>query len=272
MQNKRLNLRMNARQTNYRYMQKAVGIAAELFSSALDFIFPRECVLCGKINPDGKFRHVCEDCEQTIRILDGARCTRCSEPIGPKDMPNVHGCPHCFDRKLHFDKSLCVCSFDGAPRRLLHELKYRNGTFALDDLAAISAQFPEAGEFISGAILVPVPLHFLRKIKRKYNQSELIAKMFADTFPKANARVADVLKRSRRTPTQTTLDKEARAANIKNAFEIRSEKRIKDISKDANIVIVDDVMTSGATLSECAKTLKRAGFKNVSALAFARRI
>ena len=100
-------------------------------------------------------------------------------------MPNVHGCPHCFDRKLRFDKSLCVCSFDGAPRGLLHDLKYRNGTYALYDLAKIAAQFPEAGRFIDGAILVPVPLHFLRKIKRKYNQSELIAKMFADTFPNA---------------------------------------------------------------------------------------
>ena len=199
-------------------------------------------------------------------------------------MPNVHGCPHCFDRKLRFDKSLCVCSFDGAPRGLLHDLidgaprgllhdlKYRNGTYALYDLAKIAAQFPEAGRFIDGAILVPVPLHFLRKIKRKYNQSELIAKMFADTFPNANARVADILKRKRRTPTQTTLDKEAREANIKNAFEIRGEKYIRGIPKDANIVIVDDVMTSGATLSECAKILKRAGFKNVSALAFARRL
>lgn len=253
-------------------MQKAIDIAAEIFSSALDFIFPRECVLCGKINPQGKFRHICEDCGQTVRLLDGARCTRCSEPIGPKDMPNVHGCPHCFDRKLRFDKSLCVCSFDGAPRGLLHDLKYRNGTYALYDLAKIAAQFPEAGRFIDGAILVPVPLHFLRKIKRKYNQSELIAKMFADTFPNAKARVTDILKRKRRTPTQTTLDKEEREANIKNAFEIRGEKYIRGIPKDANIVIVDDVMTSGATLSECAKILKRAGFKNVSALAFARRL
>lgn len=187
-------------------------------------------------------------------------------------MPNMHGCPHCFDRKLRFDKSLCVCSFDGAPRGLLHELKYRNGTHALGDLAAIASQFPEAGEFIDGAILAPVPLHFIRKIGRRYNQSELIAKMLADTFPNANARVADILKRSRRTPTQTTLDKEEREANIKNAFEIRGEKYIRGIPKDANIVIVDDVMTSGATLSECAKILKRAGFKNVSALAFARRL
>lgn len=157
-------------------------------------------------------------------------------------------------------------------RGLLHDLKYRNGTYALYDLAKIAAQFPEAGRFIDGAILVPVPLHFLRKIKRKYNQSELIAKMFADTFPNAKARVADILKRKRRTPTQTTLDKEERETNIKNAFEIRGEKYIRGIPKDANIVIVDDVMTSGATLSECAKILKRAGFKNVSALAFARRL
>jgi ComF family protein len=139
-------------------------------------------------------------------------------------------------------------------------------------MAKIAKKFPELNEFLKNATLVPIPLHNARAISRKYNQSELIAKMLIQTFPDTNAKVKTILKRTRRTPTQTTLDRNARALNIKNAFVISKTKSINSIKKDANIILVDDVMTSGATLSECAKTLKKAGFKNVGAFTFSKRL
>ena len=111
----------------------------------------------------------------------------------------------------------------------------------------------------------------MRRIRRGYNQSELIAKSIIKAFPYANIRLLNALKRTRRTGTQTRLTKEERAENIKGAFDVISRKLAK-IDKQNHIVIVDDVMTSCATMSECAKVLKRRGFKNVDAFALARKI
>ena len=238
----------------------------------IDFIFPRHCVACGKVNPNGEYEHICPDCATTLRLLNGTRCTRCSEPLGNAGMPNIHGCPKCAERKYAFDKSLCLCAFDGVARDMVHELKYRTGAHIIHDMARVAKKFPEIESFIEKAILIPIPLHNIRAISRKYNQSELIATMLMQTFPNANAKVKSILKRTRSTPTQTTLDREARAKNIKNAFTISKSKTIKSIKKDANIILVDDVFTSGATLSECAKILKKAGFKNVGAFTFSKRL
>ncbi len=238
----------------------------------LDFIFPRNCLLCGKLNPEGEYEHVCPECEKTLRILNGPRCEHCSEPIGISNAPNMRECPKCAEKKFAFDKSICLCTFDGAAREMVHELKYRTGTHIVRDMAKIALKIPELNEYLKKAILVPIPLHNARAIKRRYNQSELIATMLAQTFPRCEAKVKSILKRTRSTPTQTTLDREEREKNIKNAFAVQRNKTAASIPKDANIILVDDVMTSGATLSECAKILKKYGFKNVSALTFAKRI
>jgi len=253
-------------------MGKCKDIIKRAAGSVLDFIFPRHCVACGAVNPRGEYEYVCPKCALTLRLLNGARCEICSEPVGLPDSPNVRGCPNCADRNFQFDKSLCLCSFDGAAREMVHELKYRTGAHVIHDMAKIARKFPELGEFIKGAVLVPVPLHNARAIRRNYNQSELISIMLAQTFPESGARVKTILKRTRATPTQTTLDRDARAANIKNAFAAPKSKTLASIPRNANIVVVDDVMTSGATLSECARVLKKAGFKNVSAFTFTKRI
>ncbi len=243
-----------------------------VYKSVLDFIFPRHCVSCGKINPTGEFEHICPDCAKSIMQLNIPRCTLCSAPIGIFNMPNIHGCPQCSDRNLAFNKSLCLCSFNGAARDLVLELKYKTGIYTTYDMAKIAKKNEELKGYIHNAILVPVPLHRIRLIHRKYNQSELIANMLSTTFPESNAKTIQILKRTHNTPTQTTFDKSKRATNIKNAFEIRKNKQILSLPKTANIILVDDVMTSGATLSECAKILKRNGFKNVSAFTFAKRL
>ena len=244
--------------------------AKHIIDKAADFIFPRHCLCCGKTNPDGEYGYICDECRETLRLLTGARCMKCSEPIGPATLPNVNGCAKCIDRKFAFDKSLCLCAFDGAGREIVHALKYRTGVYVLGDISKIAAKISETETFLKDAILVPVPLHITRTMKRHYNQSELIAKAVVKKYPDANAKIAKLLRRTRRTSTQTSFDKQERAANIKGAF--AATKKAGEISKEANIVIVDDVMTSGATLSECARVLKISGFCRVDAFALARRL
>ncbi len=136
----------------------------------------------------------------------------------------------------------------------------------------IAKKNSELEDFIRNAILVPIPLHNIRALHRKYNQSELIANMLTKGFPDTNSRTLNLLKRTKNTPTQTTLDRISRSANIKNAFTLKESKELLLLPKNTKIILVDDVMTSGATLSECAKVLKKSGFKNVSAFTFAKRL
>lgn len=245
----------------------------KIFTSIADFFFPRQCLSCGKINPEGEYKNFCEDCSPNAEILLGAKCKRCSEIVGNIGAPDVDQCPKCVDNPPAFNKSLVSASFSGATREMIIELKYHKGIYVTRDIAKLATKTPNLKEFLSGAILVPVPLHTIRKIKRGYNQSELICKALQEAFPKIELRIENILKRTKRTPTQTTLNRERRAKNVQNVFSLKDKEIAKKkFTPNTRFICVDDVMTSGATLSECARALKKAGFKNVDAYAFARRL
>ena len=235
-----------------------------------DFLFPRRCLYCGSINPKGIYKHICGNCATTAMLCTGGRCLTCGEIIGGKDSPNVRSCPKCFDIKTAYKEALCPTVFDGAIKQLVHALKYASAPYAAADLAKFALGHPDTRKFLIGATIVPVPLHWLRKFKRGYNQTEIIAEQIARIAPDLNIKIADILRRTRRTSTQTKLSREERMENIKGAFAVKKNAILPP--KDAAIVLLDDVMTTTATINECAKTLKRAGFKNIRAFAVAKKI
>lgn len=240
-------------------------------TALLDAFFPRRCVYCGAANNSGKYDFVCEGCERDIYIIKGGRCLRCSEIIGPNDSPNSAFCPKCAKDPPSFNWSMACCVFSGPARELALGLKYRSSPHLASDIAKIMKETPKLGEFLKDSVLIPVPLHFARKMKRGYNQSEIIANAAIRAFPNSGITISNALRRTKRTDTQTHLTKEERLENIKGAFKANNRKASK-IPKGAHIVIVDDVMTSGATMSECARVLKKLGFKNIDAFAFARKM
>ncbi len=243
-----------------------------LLRPLLDFFLPRRCVTCGKTNPDGEFDFICDDCLKNVHEIKSAVCLHCGEIIGFANTPNLPQCPKCADKTLYFKESLSICAFEGASREMLHALKYNNGVHYLCDISKIIRRNNRATNFLHNAILCPVPIYFSRRLKRRYNQAELIAKTLIKTFPDANLKIEKLLKRVSHSHTQTTLDRDAREKNIRNAFKFVERKTFESISRSTKIVIVDDVMTTGATLSECARILKAQGFKNIYAFSFARKM
>lgn len=179
------------------------------------------------------------------------------------------GCPHCRENPPHFNRSMTSTVFGGAIRKLITGLKYNSSVHYLSDITEFMRQTPCLEEFLLDAVLVPVPLHYSRRLKRPYNQSELIAKCLIKAFPRANCIIANSLKRTRHTATQTRLGRQEREKNMEGAFAFR---KTIPIAHATRIVIVDDVMTTTATLSECANTLKKCGFINIDAYAFARKL
>ena len=238
-----------------------------LLKGFLDLLFARRCLACGKLNPKGPFLYLCKDCAETLDFNLNARCLRCCEPLIGSDKDSTDTCVKCFGTKFYFEESRCACLYKGAACELVKELKYRKGLYVLPDIAKIFAQNPQYFDFVDNAYLVAVPLHGKRLKKRGYNQSRKIAEILARQNPSIRG-VLDLLVRVKDTPTQTMLDRQNRVQNVMNAFAVNPKA---ECDKTAKLVLLDDVMTTGATLNECAKTLKKAGYKNVSAMCFAKR-
>ncbi len=235
-----------------------------------DFLFPRFCVGCGCVNPKGRFDFLCAECARKVTYCIGGKCNICGEILGANNMPNIDGCPMRNELKIAYKRALCPVVFEGTVKKLIHELKYSKAQYVAKDLAKIALRHLQTEDFLSNAIIVPVPIGKLRKITRGYNQTELLAKEISEQCPKLNIKVNHLLKRVKNTETQTKLDRDERIKNMKSAFALNGMKNLPD--KDAKIVIIDDVITTTATINECARVLKRAGFKNIFAFSIAKKI
>ncbi|MFP6854935.1 MAG: ComF family protein [Opitutales bacterium] len=150
----------------------------------------------------------------------------------------------------------------GVGQRLIHALKYRGVTAVLEDLPRLLERAPGYLDFLRDAVLVPVPLHKRRQRERGFNQAELIARSLAQIVE--GSIVSDLLVRTRFTPTQTDLPKERRMKNVKNAFAPKPEAVMQ---VDRRFVVIDDVITTGATLEACCLALRKAGVGRVDVAA-----
>ena len=242
--------------------------SAELISHAVhlvcDAVYPRQCPGCGRLS-DRPGRHLCWSCFSEIELLHSNLCERCGNPLtGEADTSFV--CGYCRRRKPVFDRARSAARFSGVVRDMLHEFKYRDALWQAGDLTdlmhgALTAQF----DFQLIDVVVPVPLYRTRFRERSYNQSFVLARELAKRIER---RVdGRSLKRVRHTDTQTHYNALQRKKNISGAFRIERPEWIRG----RTVLVVDDVMTTGATLSECAMALKKSGALQVFAISVARR-
>ncbi len=203
-------------------------------------------------------------------------CARCGLPFpSPRALDSsVAECGACRDDASAFDGARSFGLYTGKLRRVVLRLKFagdeRLGGHLGELLAPIWDSLPRAGEFDS-PLIIPVPLHSSRRRERGFNQSELLAAGLVLALRKqkggATPQVAKAcLCRQRATPPQTGLSVAARRENLRGAFEVVKPQQVRG----REIVLVDDVMTTGATLSACARALKRAGAARVMGLTVAR--
>lgn len=213
--------------------------------SFLDFLFPRRCVECGALGS-----YVCRKCIKGIKIIPSPICPVCGkQAVGGKTHP---GCLKVWG----LDGLVAACRYEAVAKKLVRKLKYKQvkdvGKVIGDILASRIWKF----ELPPEVILVPVPLHSSRKRERGFNQAKFIARDLGRRF---SVRIENSLSRSRKTQSQVKLSRTGRIANVRGAFKVTSNVQIRG----KNIVLVDDVYTSGATMNECAKVLKKAGAKSV---------
>ncbi len=167
--------------------------------------------------------------------------------------------------KSYLDGLLFVVSYDWICKNLIRDGKYGYYYEIFNDLGKIMGDYAKSYKVFDNAIILPVPLHSFKYKKRGFNQSALLAKNIA---LRRSCEMYQILKRVKHTKSQVSQDKAGREINLKSAFKVVD---YKNLDYTRNVIIVDDVFTTGSTLSECAKTLKAAGFKHVYGFTFAKR-
>lgn len=230
-----------------------------------DLVFPPSCVHCGGLVEEGAFRHLCARCARQLPFVRPPHCPICGHPLRGGEIGALR-CAHCAEAEPDFGAGRAAVLLRGPARSLLIELKYRGGRHVLADVEEVFRRSPPVLEHARGCVLVPVPLHPRKERERGFNQSVLLAGALSRAAG-GGLPTAKLLLRIADTPTQTALTRRDRERNLKNAFALHPRA---GINPGLRYLLVDDVLTTGATLNGCARALRRAGCRNVDAAAFGR--
>ena len=236
-------------------MASVLPQVAKLGGIAFNLLFPQRCIGC-----DQEGNLICSSCRNSLPRIMPPLCPRCGRPQSSGIL-----CPSCVSWRAEIDGIRSPFRFDGVTRQAVYQLKYRN----LRALAAPLAQL--LNDYLitnpmPGEVLVPVPLHRKRLRERGYNQSSLLAREIGKL---TNLPVADdcLIRQRHALPQAKTSTVDERHSNVTNAFASRDERL-----RGKQVLLVDDVATSGATLDACAAALKAAGATSVWGLVLAREI
>lgn len=238
--------------------------------------FPAPCSLCGEELKEPALTGVCRLCWASLEPWRGPACDSCGLPFASERPGDASPalCAACRSGEFQLDRTRSFSLYSGSLRATILQLKFHRRERLGKRLGGLLAQvWDEMEGELAGkrAVLVPVPLHVSRQRERGFNQAELLAQGLAARLEKIRGgRVPQVDARSlgkiRATPPQTGLSVSARHENVRGAFAALRPERIHN----KKIVLVDDVMTTGATLSACAQALRSAGAQTVCALTLAR--
>jgi competence protein ComFC len=225
-------------------------------------LYPPVCTVCCANVASGEY--LCQDCDAKITRIVPPFCAKCSEPFSGA-ITNPFNCANCAHRGLHFDAAVAAYRSRGIVRRVILDFKYGRHIHlrhlvarwlfaALDDERLRARRFD---------LIVPVPLHPARQRERGFNQATLLAEMLSAHM---SIHLRPLLERIRYTTTQTAFDRAERMENLRGAFRLRKNADVRNL----RVLLIDDVLTTGSTLSECARVLKRAGATSVHAATAAR--
>lgn len=231
------------------------------WNALVDLIYPPHCVACGAAQPAD--RCLCAPCEARARRIDGAKCPTCSRP--QDGVLDAFQCPNCRGHALHLGFAVSVMRSEGLVRDLIHRFKYGREFHLRRPLGDWLTEALDDPRFagIGNPRLACVPLHPARRRERRFNQSEALMEWVSR---RTGIPACRPLVRRRHTVTQTHFDRRQRMRNLRAAFALRHNACVKDQS----FLLVDDVLTTGSTLDECARVLLEGGARSVHAITVAR--
>jgi len=227
--------------------------------------FPKTCFYCNTPLNYFSTQPLCNNCIKQIKIIDGLVCDKCGLPL-------YSGGKFCYnckeqDRKTYFTFIRGAVEYKEPIRTLVHEFKFNHKTFLKTFLGNFLIEgYSKNFKDIKIDIVCSVPMHKIKKFIRGYNQAELLAELLVEKF-NLNY-IPNLLTRRKYTVSQFKLSQQRRIENVKDAFEV--QRKFQNVVKEKNILIIDDVCTTGETINQCAKVLKRYKAKNIFGYVLAR--
>lgn len=241
-----------------------------LLGRLIDIIYPLRCPICQEFFWDNCVKEeksgpsFCRTCFLSFNKIHSPLCPICGRPF-VSQVGEDHPCEDCLRGRPFYEATAAPYLYEGSLMTAIHQFKYSHKSYLADSLGPLLADF--AGTWINnsdGFLTIPVPLHLKRLQERGFNQSLLLARHVACRLHTKLDFLS--LRRIKYTSPQTGLGKDERRKNVKGAFRLQDP----DIVKGKTVLLVDDVATTGNTLNECARVLKKAGCKKVFCLILAR--
>jgi competence protein ComFC len=234
----------------------------DLLGGIASLLYPPSCTICSAPVDAGEY--LCGDCESKITRIVPPFCEKCSEPFDGA-ITTAFACANCAQRKIYFEAAVSAYRARGIVRHVILNFKYgrqihlrhlvaRWLVAAMDDRRLRDRRFDA---------IIPVPLHPARQRERGFNQAELLAEWLSEHLSLPLCRA---LERVHYTTTQTAFDRAERMQNLRGAFRLRKKADVRSL----RVLLIDDVLTTGSTLSECARVLKEAGAQSIFAATAAR--
>ncbi len=238
--------------------------AGTLLDGTLGLLYPRNCVGCEAVLDAAGRRWFCEGCEAKLHRIEPPTCSICGQSY-EGHLPQGVRCANCSDLDLAFDFAVGAYRNEGLVRDLVHRFKYEREHHLCAPLGRLLADVMEEERLAGGDedwLVVPVPLHPRRLRERQYNQAAELSRVFLRATGKSGRRrfrVVDALRRTRYTRRQASLDRAGRLTNLRGAFALSRNPGIRSRLEDSAVLLVDDVLTTGATANECARILRHEG-------------
>ncbi|MDO5010827.1 ComF family protein [Intestinibacter bartlettii] len=227
-------------------------IIKDMKNSLLDFIYPQNiaCIICDKPIKLTNTYSICKDCFKELHFLKDA-CMKCGKPIINHNLEyeDISNCSYCRQRTFYFDRAISCIEYNQTSKKMILDFKYKNKTYFCRYVAQIMSEKMEL-ENITADYLLFVPLHKKRLRKRGFNQAEKIAQDLSDItgIPTLNC-----IFRKKNTKRLYNLNRLERQQEVKNSFIIKDND---NLLKNKNVILVDDIFTTGSTSNEISKMLK----------------
>lgn len=227
-----------------------------------EMLFPAKCGNCEcLIDTEG----LCPNCWSKINWISEPKCRICGKPFTIEMDLEDSVCLECISKKFCFDKAISIFVYDDFSKKMILKFKHSDATY-FSEIFANWMYRVSILEIESSDLIIPVPIHLLKRFKRKYNQSELLAQK----INKISGIVYEprILKKIKQTLAQEGLSGNRRRKNVIGSFGV--DEKYKHLLKDKRILLIDDVFTTGSTVNECSKILKKHLAKEVIVLTLAR--
>jgi competence protein ComFC len=237
----------------------------KILDIVLEILFPRKCKVCKSTQKINEY-NICPVCEANIKPIF-YQCKKCGEP-GYKQMETCHNCK---STKIFYDATCIPFYYQGAIKKLIHSFKYSKRCDISNYFYSLLINNKRLEVYFKKNkwdYFIPVPLHKSRLRERGYNQSFILAEILNSIFCVSYAPIPildNTLIRTKKTKPLFDLNKEERLKQLSGAFKLDEKK--EDMIKNKNILLIDDIMTTGSTLNECAKILKEKRAKTVDLFA-----